>query len=309
MDELERHGFRRGLTASEHTLEMLGFLEERLGSGGDAVSAVREAYEKYVVARPTSAQAYNVLLDIALVVRDGGDVAGRIASWEKRVVEDCREAGRIAAKRILDGDVVLTNSRSLCVLEAAKAARDSGVRGVTFYVTESRPGLEGLVMAEELAGLGYTVKLIVDSAARFFMKDIDKVLVGGEAVAVNGALVSKVGTSLISLVASEARVRVFPVVPTSKISLETIMGELIEIPEGDWRRLMSPDVLASLPEGYNARVPLYDVTPPQYIDGLATEKGLFAPQGVPVIIKEAYGALHPGLPKLEDVVKELASRR
>ncbi len=307
-EELLRHGFSRGSTATEHTLRMLEYIGEGVRRGEDVARVLRDAYERFVKTRPTSAQAYNVLRDIVARYREGGDVAEAVEAWRGRVVEECREAGLVASKRLVDGDVVLTMSRSRCVLEAVKAAAERGVRDLVFYVTESRPGLEGLVMAEELAGLGYRVKLIVDSAARFFMEDVDKVFVGAEAVAMNGAVVGKVGTSLVALVAHEARVRVFTVAPSSKISLATITGELVEIPEGDWRRLMSPDVLADLPEGYNARVPLYDAAPPQYIDGIATEKGLIAPQGIPVIIRELYGTLPPRLPRLEDMLGMVKGR-
>ena len=176
-----------------------------------------------------------------------------------------------------------------------------------FYVPESRPGMEGLATAIKLNEMGFKVRLIVDSAVRFFMKNITKVLVGAEAVAVNGAVVSKVGTSLISLIANEARVRVFVVAPTSKFSIETLFGELVELPEGDWRRLMTPDILAKLPENYRARVPIYDVTPPNYIDGIATEHGLFAPQALPVILKEIYGSWPPKAPSIEEVLEKIDS--
>ena len=167
--------------------------------------------------------------------------------------------------------------------------------------------MEGLKTAEEINRIGYSVKLIIDSAVRFFMKDIDKVLVGAEAVAVNGAVVSKVGMSLISLIANEARVRVFVIAPLSKFNVETLFGELVELPEGDWRRLMSPEVLAELPENYNARVPLYDVAPPSYIDGIATERGLFAPQAIPVVLKDVYGRWPPKVIELEDVLAKIKS--
>ncbi len=322
---LKKLGFSIVDTNTEYSLKLIDYMKKSINNVRD-YSGLAKAYKDFVdrvyKERPASAQAINILRDIGLTTAEcledklniGDCVKGVVRGlslWERKVIEGCEEAARIASRRLVDGDVVLTNSRSLCVLKAIEHARKEGKK-LVFYVTESRPGMEGLVTAEKISELGYPVKLIVDSAVRFFMKDIDKVLVGAEAVAVNGAVVSKVGTSLISLIASEARVRVFVVAPISKFDIETLFGELVELPEGDWRRLMSADVLASLPENYRARVPLYDVSPPQYIDGIATDRGLFAPQALPVVLKDVYGKWPPEVPEIEDIlarINSLVSRR
>ncbi len=315
---LSKHGFSAIVSSTEYTRHVL----DELDKGIEGISSYRDLYRVYrsiidraVRERPACAQVVNVLRDIGLAIRDMfssrksvGDVRVAVREktryWRERIARECEEAAIIASHRLVDGATVLTHSRSTCVLKAVEKAREEGKK-LEFYVTESRPGMEGLLTASEIARMGYRVRLIVDSAVRFFMKDIDLVLVGAEAVAVNGAVVSKVGTSLISLIANEARVRVFVVAPISKFNLETLFGELVELPESDWRKLMSPDVLASLPENYVARVPLYDVTPPSYIDGIATEKGLFAPQAIPVILKEVYGSWPPNILDIEDLVEEL----
>ncbi len=321
-DFLKRHGYYIGYTNTEYTLKLIDDMIMRIntvkpGTYKKLCSLYEEFIDRVNKERPASAQAINLLREIGLVIAEGiefrSNVGGIVAkinnilsNWRKKVVDECIEAAKIASRRLVDGDVVLTHSRSLCVLEAIKKAREEGKR-LEFYVTESRPGMEGLKTAEEINRIGYPVKLIIDSAIRFFMKDIDKVLVGAEAVAVNGAVVSKVGMSLISLIANEARVRVFVIAPLSKFNVETLFGELVELPEGDWRRLMSPEVLAELPENYNARVPLYDVAPPSYIDGIATERGLFAPQAIPVVLKDIYGTWPPRVVELEDVLAKIKS--
>ncbi len=315
---LKRHGYSIMSSGTEYTINVLDSMRDSLTSiesYKDFYRVYRSIVDRVSRERPACAQATNVLRDIGLLIVDGvenklsirdicSSVSERIGYWKDRIVRDCEEAAHIASHRLVDGDVVLTHSRSLCVLKAIKKARDDGKK-LEFYVTESRPGMEGLVTASEISKLGYPVKLVIDSAVRFFMKDVDKVLVGAEAVAVNGAVVSKVGTSLISLIAHEARVRVFVIAPISKFNLETLFGELVELPESDWRKLMSPDILAKLPENYLARVPLYDVTPPSYIDGIATEKGLFAPQAIPVILKDVYGSWPPAVIDLDELVYKL----
>jgi len=318
LEELRKHGYNVGLTATEYSLKLIDELASNVPKADD-YKELRQLYENIVnklfSERPTSAQASNMLRDIGLIILKGikenidvkktkKDIVNALDSWKKKVIKECEEAALIASRRLIDGDVILTHSRSLCVLKALEYAKKEGKK-LSVYVTESRPGMEGLVTAEKIAKLGFNVKLIVDSAVRFFMKDVDKVLLGAEAVAVNGATVSKVGSSLISLIASEARVRVFVIAPITKFNIETLFGELVKLPEGDWRRLMSVEVYASMPENYRARVPLFDVTPPSYIDGIATEKGFFAPQALPVIMKEVYGSWPPKLVSIEEILNAL----
>lgn len=65
---------------------------------------------------------------------------------------------------------------------------------------------------------------------------LTKVLLGAEAIAANGAVVNKIGTSLIALAAHEARVRVFVAAETYKFSPATVLGELVVIEERDPNR-------------------------------------------------------------------------
>ncbi|MEM4834206.1 MAG: initiation factor 2B, partial [Thermosphaera sp.] len=153
--------------------------------------------------------------------------------------------------------------------------------------------------------LGFSVNIIVDSAIRYFMKNIDKVFLGAEAVAANGATVSKAGSSLMALVAKEARVRVYVIAPLIKFSFESIYGEMIKLPEGGWELLMSEEVRRTLPENYVARAPIYDVTPPEYVDAVATEYGIFSPQAIPILLREVYGSYPPSITPLSKLVKRL----
>ncbi len=281
----------------------------------DSVAEVKARYPDFVrrlvKARPTSAMLANALreVSVALVssIREGG-LSTAIAAVERKVDEllaafekNNKLTAYIASRRLRDGDTILTVSYSRLVLETLRLAAEEGKK-LSVYVTESRPGGEGLKLAAEMEALGYSVTLIVDSAARFVMKNVDRVLVGAEAVAANGALVNKVGTSLVALAAHEARVRVFALAPTHKISPETFLGELVELAEA------APESLARPPDevAHKVRVwaPLFDVTPPEYIDAIITEKGLVAPQAVPLIVSETYG-WPPRVKTLEEVLEEL----
>lgn len=319
LNELAKLGFNPGLTSTEYSLKLLSEISEyfsKISELRDLTKAYSSIVSRVKAERPTSAQAINLLRDLGVEIIKSieekadlnhvkSNVIGFIEKWKNKIQRELSEVSKIASRRISSGENILTHSRSICIVKTAEYLV-SGDKKPIFYVTESRPGMEGLVLAEELWRMGHRVKLIVDSAARFFMKDVDLVLLGAEAVAANGAVVSKVGSSLVSLAANEARVRVFILAPTSKLSIETLFGELVQLPEGDWRRLMSPGVLHTLPENYRARVPLYDVIPPDYIDGVVSEKGLFAPQAISYLIKEVHGGWPLKTISLESLEREIS---
>jgi len=199
--------------------------------------------------------------------------------------------GEIGAKRISNGDRVLTHCNSTAVLAILKTAWNQGKR-FEVTVTETRPRFQGRITARELGSVGIPVTMILDDAVRYFLNKIDKVLVGADAVTANGALVNKIGTSLIALAAHEARARVFVAAETYKFSPETLVGELIEIEERDASEIIAPSEMTQLPHVV-VRNPAFDVTPPEYIDLIITEKGIIPPQAAVLILQEQFGSLTP----------------
>jgi translation initiation factor 2B subunit (eIF-2B alpha/beta/delta family) len=282
---------RRGRVRSstECVLRALDALAQALEGGGAQLFA-RLAVE-VVRARPTSALMVNAvrsLLEAAVSAAGGGleevrlAVRRRAREVRETLMQHVERAAGIAERRLEDGDTVLTNTYSLFVKKTILRAAERG-KALRVIVAESRPGGEGVQLAVELADAEVPTQLVVDSAVRYVMREVDKVLLASEAIAANGANVSKVGSSLIALAAYEARVRVFVVVTSLKISPETLVGELLEIPEADY----PVDLPAEQP--LRVRAPLFDVTPPRMIDAIVTEKGLIAPEFVVMIAKEMYG--------------------
>lgn len=296
------------LTGSELTFSILDDLYSSIiRSDEQEFLAKLKSYAKYLLSeRPACMAAINALRDIAVYYMANRlkNLGSYVAEIKEKYDKALWKAAEYASKRIQEGEAVLTNSNSLAVRRVFKVLGDQG-RKVKVYITESRPGNEGLLMTEYLESLGFDVYLIVDSATRFFMKDVDKIIVGAESISANGAVVSKVGTSLIALIAKEARKRVFVVAPSYKLSYETIYGELLPLPEKGAEALVSREELEKLPSGYKARVPIYDVTPPEYIDGIFTEYGLIAPQAIPILLKYIYGSYPPAVRPLEEVLEKL----
>jgi ribose 1,5-bisphosphate isomerase len=191
--------------------------------------------------------------------------------------------GRIGSKRIRDGDRVLTHCNSKAALSVIIQAHKDGKR-IEAFVTESRPWRQGLLTARDLAKVGIRPNLIVDSAARWLMKDVDVVVVGADTICSNGALINKIGTSQIALAAHEARVPFLVAAETFKFSPKTMYGELVEIEERGSSEVVRPD---EVPEGTRVLNPVFDATPPEYIDAIITEVGVVPPSAAyEIIVKE-----------------------
>uniref|UniRef100_A0A7C1CCJ8 Translation initiation factor eIF2B subunit delta n=1 Tax=Thermofilum adornatum TaxID=1365176 RepID=A0A7C1CCJ8_9CREN len=277
-----------------YTLELLGRI---LKENRDPTLFVN-SLERILKARPTASMLQNAvrLLTNNLALTEVSTLDDFIASYEntrqaivKKIFSDIEESSTIASRRLASNDTVMTNSYSLFVKRTIEKAVEEGKK-IKVYVTESRPTGEGVKFAAELSDKGIETYLIVDSAVRFFMKEVDKVLLSSEAISANGAVVNKIGTSLIALAAHEARVRVYVVSSTFKFSPETLVGELVEIPE--------IEISEYMPEGWEKlkalkpKSPLFDVTPPSYIDAIITEKGVIAPEFAVMMFRESFGWPH-----------------
>jgi len=307
--ELLKHGYSRGLTSTEYALRILEELSHSVDSEAHFLSTYFSLVNRVLRERPSNAASINALREIGLFVLERGfnGVDKLVEKLAENMVKACEDAAIIASHRVTDGDVLMTMSNSMCLRKMFEKLVERSVR-FKVYVAESRPGMEGLELASFLDKLGVETYLIVDSAMRFFVKEVDKVFVSTEALAINGAIVSKVGTSLLALIASEARVRVYALAPLYKLSFQTLHGELLELPESDWRMLMSEDIRKTLPENYKARAPIYDVTPPSLIDGVVTEYGLFAPQAIPVVLKQVFGTFPVATISLNELVSKLKEK-
>jgi ribose 1,5-bisphosphate isomerase len=194
--------------------------------------------------------------------------------------------GEIGSKRIKDGYTILTHCNSEVALGVIKTAHRDG-KNIKVICTETRPRNQGYLTAKELADEGIDTTLIVDSAVRYFIKEVDLVIVGADAITSNGCLVNKIGTSQIALSANERRVPFLTAAETYKFHPKTIVGEMIEIEERDGSEIHIFE--DKYREKIKLRNPAFDITPARYIDGIITEIGIIPPQGAWYIIEKYFG--------------------
>lgn len=259
------------------------FVEEFM----DGVAEARKILES---TRPSAVTLFNAIRYVfkRMEGRDVNSLRDSVIKAAKQFIENSEKAieriGRFGAERIPPNSTVMTHCNSSAALGAIITAHLQG-KNIEVIATETRPWYQGHITVKRLAEEGIPVTLIVDSAMRYFMKDVDIVMVGADTVASNGAVINKIGTSLMALCAHEARVPFIVCAETYKFSPETVIGKLVKIEERDVREVADPKEFS----GVKIRNPVFDATPPEYIDAIITEKGVISPYLAYEIIKEEFG--------------------
>jgi translation initiation factor 2B subunit (eIF-2B alpha/beta/delta family) len=268
------------------SLRALEILRDRAGAlasgGADEASAGQELEDlasRLVEARPSMAVLSNRIHRVMHRV-SRNPLPRRIEDEAQAAVGRAIDVDDEAARRasaLVAGKRVLSFSRSETVSEALLRAQPRP--DVT--VAESRPGLEGASLAEELSAAGLPVTLIADAAMAEAVESlaIEIVLVGADSVLPSGSVVNKTGTRLAALAAHSApsgRVPVYVAAATDKISTrEDVALETAEAGEV-YRGIAKLQV----------RSPLFEVTPRELIRGIVTERGVLSPDAVAPIARE-----------------------
>jgi len=188
----------------------------------------------------------------------------------------------VGARRIEDGDTVLTHCRSSGVTSTLIRAHEQG-KDFRVLQTETRPKYQGRLTAYELVEAGIDTTIIVDSAARHYMKEIDFVLVGADAITSEGNVINKIGTSQIASAALESRVPFYVVSTLLKFDPVTIHGAYETIEERH-----TDEIWEDPPYGLKILNPAFDVTRRDYIHGLITEEGIISPHSILEAIHRHY---------------------
>ncbi len=188
----------------------------------------------------------------------------------------------VGSRRIFHHSIILTHCHSSTVTGILHKAK---LDGTSFEVvcTESRPVFQGRITAKEMLDSGIKTTMIVDSAVRHFMNQVDLVLVGADAITSEGNVINKIGTSMVALAANEARTPFYVVSELLKFDPLTIHGEYEKLEERS-----SKEVWDNSPPGLIIRNPAFDVTRRQFIHGIICEEGIISPHSINEVIHRKY---------------------
>jgi methylthioribose-1-phosphate isomerase len=201
-------------------------------------------------------------------------------------IETNRKIGAHGLKILRDGDMVLThcNAGSLATvaygtaLGVIRAARDSGKR-LSVIATETRPVMQGSrLTAFELLHDGIDVSLITDTAVGHMMAigAVNHVIVGADRVLRTGHVFNKIGTYQVAILANKHNVPFYVAAPLSTFDFESSSADVI-IEDRSVDEVVKVGKRRVAPKGVRVFNPAFDMTPPELITGIITEKGVLNP--------------------------------
>ncbi|HJW65585.1 MAG TPA: S-methyl-5-thioribose-1-phosphate isomerase, partial [Candidatus Bathyarchaeia archaeon] len=193
------------------------------------------------------------------------------------------------ADLIHDGDTVLThcNAGELATVEygtalgVIRAAWNQGKR-IKVIATETRPLLQGArLTAYELMRDGINVTLITDNMIGYVMHKrlVNEVIVGADRI-VQDAVVNKIGTFTVAVVAKEHGVPFYVAAPTSTFDLTRSSTDVVieERNPTEVTHIGSQQVAAN---GVGVINPAFDITPLTYVSAIISEARVYDKKDFP----------------------------
>lgn len=153
-------------------------------------------------------------------------------------------------------------------------------KNIKVYAGETRPLLQGArLTAWELMKIGIDVTLITDSTAAFLMQQnkIDLVITGADRITMQGFVANKVGTYNLAVNAKMHGIPFYIAAPTSTIDTKIEVGDEIIIEERSENEITEYFGKRTAPVGVKVYSAAFDITPPDLITGIITDRKIFLP--------------------------------
>ncbi len=277
----------------------LGVAMAAYNAEGAPQNVLREAEKAIEVLSRTRPTAYNLFWALNRMkktleaVKDSSvqEIREAVLAEALRIQAEDIEAnirmGEYGAELLEDGDRILTHCNTGALATAGYGTALGVIRTawrqgkkISVIATETRPLLQGArLTAWELKREGIPFKLITDNAVGYIIANnmVDKAIVGADRILLTGHVANKIGTYMIAVLAGRHGKQFYVAAPTSTIDPTSEPG-------GFKIELRSPDEVTTVmgrlriaPEGTEALNPAFDVTPPELVTAIITEKGVAKP--------------------------------
>ena len=167
----------------------------------------------------------------------------------------------------------MTHCHSGLAVAVLKHAWAAG-RKISVIATETEPKHQGVKTARELADAGIPVTLIADSAVSFYMPHVDYVLLGSDALRLEGN-VNKIGSLNVALAAREFGKPYYVAASTLKLDGRKKLEIEMRSPHEVYRDMKGVKILN----------PAFDITPWKFVSRIITEKGVMTPGNLMKLMK------------------------
>ena len=239
--------------------------------------------------RPTAvnlAWGLDKIMQVANTGNSVEEIRKYVIESAKKMAEDDVQInmtmGKNGSELFDDNDTIMThcNAGALATvgygtaLGVIRATRDSG-KNIKVIATETRPIQQGSrLTAFELKHDGIDVSLIPDTAVGYSMANglVDKIVVGADRILRTGHVYNKIGTYQVATMAKQHNVPFYVAAPLSTFDMKNNPEDVI-IEQRKGSEVTGIGDKKTAPDGINVINPAFDMTPPELIAGIITEKG------------------------------------
>jgi len=271
----------------------LAVLQSNAQTKNDLIKDLEEAKNILIKTRPTAVNLMWALEKIMVVALKGSDVSEIkklvIDTAKKMADEDVQTnmiMGKIGSELFDDNDTIMTHCNAGALATVAygtalgviRSIKESG-KNVKVIATETRPVQQGSrLTAFELKHDGIDVSLIPDTAVGYSMANglVNKVIVGADRILRTGHVFNKIGTYQIATMAKQHGIPFYVAAPLSTFDLKSNPEDVI-IEQRKASEVTGIGDKKTAPDDINVINPAFDMTPPEFISGIITEKGVANP--------------------------------
>ena len=271
----------------------LAALQSNSQNKEDLISDLQKAKQILFETRPTAVNLAWGLKKIMKVAESGNSV-DEIKDLMIKAAKDMADTdieinktmGKFGAELFENNDTIMTHCNAGALATVAygtalgviRATKESG-KNIKVIATETRPIQQGSrLTAFELKHDGFDVSLIPDTAVGYSMTNglVDKVVVGADRIVRTGHVFNKIGTYQVATMAKQHGIPFYVAAPLSTFDMETDASNvIIEMRKGT--EVTGVGDKKTAPDGINVINPAFDMTPPELISGIITEKGVAKP--------------------------------
>jgi len=271
----------------------LAVLQSKTTTKDELISDLENARKILFETRPTAVNLAWGLEQIMKTAKSGdsvGQIKELVINAAKKMADEDIEINKIMGKNgsvLFDNnDTIMTHCNAGALATVAygtalgviRAVRESG-KNVKVIATETRPVQQGSRLTVfELKHDGFDVSLIPDTAVGYSMANglVDKVVVGADRIVRTGHVFNKIGTYQVATMAKQHGIPFYVAAPLSTFDMKSDAKDvIIEMRKGS--EVTGIGDKKTAPDDINVINPAFDITPPELISGIITEKGVAKP--------------------------------
>jgi len=268
----------------------LAALQSKSTDKNELISYLENAKKILFETRPTAinlAWGLEKIMEVAKASSTVDEIRKSVVEYAKKMAEEDIQInmamGKNGSELFNDNDTIMThcNAGALATvgygtaLGVIRATKDSG-KNIKVIATETRPVQQGSrLTAFELKHDGIDVSLIPDTAVGYTMANdlVNKIVVGADRILRTGHVYNKIGTYQVATMAKQHNVPFYVAAPLSTFDMKSNPEDVI-IEQRKGSEVTGIGDKKTAPDDINVINPAFDMTPPELIAGIITEKGV-----------------------------------